>query len=102
MYNIIPLIIILISLLVIIVIVAKKFSVLSSLDLKSIPAEKEASMKERIISNRLKRNFVRWGSKAIRVIMPAGSAVSGLVKRSYKKLSEISTELNELRELPFS
>ena len=92
MYNIIPLIIILISLLVIIVVVSRKFSVLSNLDLKSIPAEKEASMKERIISNRLKRNFVRWGSKAMRIIRPAGSAVSGLVKRSYKKLSEIKDD----------
>ena len=88
--------------LVIIVIVAKKFSVLSSLDLKSIPAEKEASMKERIISNRLKRNFVRWGSKAMRVIRPAGSAVSGLVKRSYKKLSELKEDYKGEEHIPES
>ncbi|MCG2695403.1 hypothetical protein L6248_00495 [Candidatus Parcubacteria bacterium] len=74
MYNIIPLIIILISLLVIIIVVSRKFSVLASLDLESIPAEKEARFKERIISSRLKRNFVRWGSKTIRFIRPVGSA----------------------------
>ena len=92
MYNIIPLIIILIGLLIIIVIVARKFSVLSSLDLKSIPAEKEASMKERIISSRLKRNFVRWGSKAMRIIGPAGLAVGGFCKQSYKRLSELKED----------
>ena len=89
MYNIIPLIIILISLLTIIIIVARKFSVLSSLDLESIPAEKEASMKERIISSRLKRNFIRWGSRAMRIIRPAGVATADFFKWSYNKLSEI-------------
>lgn len=92
MYNIIPLIIILISLLVIIIVVSRKFSVLASLDLESIPAEKEARFKERIISSRLKRNFVRWGSKTIRFIRPVGSAIGNFLKWSYKKLIELKED----------
>ena len=92
MYNIIPLIIILISLLIIIVIISKKFSVLANLDLENIPAEKEARFKERIISNRLKRNFIRWGSKSIRFIRPIGSAIGSFLKWSYKKLIELKED----------
>lgn len=70
MYNIIPLILILISLSVIIVIMVRRFSALASLDVDNIPAEKEAKFKERIIIDRLKRIFLKWSSRFSRLFRP--------------------------------
>ncbi len=86
MYNIIPLLLILISLSVIIVIISGKFSVLAALDVESIPAEKEAKFKERIISNRLKRNIIKYWAKSSRVIKPLGLLVGGYIKSRLHKL----------------
>ncbi|MBU0722495.1 hypothetical protein KKA93_03520 [Patescibacteria group bacterium] len=86
MYNIIPLLLILISLSVIIVIVSRKFSVLAALDVDSIPAEKEAKFKERIISNRLKRNIIKFWAKVSRVLTPLGQLASGYIKSKVRKL----------------
>ena len=89
MYNIIPLILILISLSVIIIILARKFSALANLDVDNIPAEKEAKFKEQIIGKRLKRNIVKYSAKFNNLIKPAGIAVSRFFKSSYKKLHEL-------------
>ncbi len=92
MYNIIPLLLILISLSVIIVIVFKKFSVLASLDVENIPAEKEAKFKERIISNRLKRNIVKWWAKSSRFLAPAGPVLNNLFKAILNKLYQLKSD----------
>lgn len=89
MYNIIPLILILISFSIIIFIVVKKFSVLASMDVENIPAEKEAIVKERIISSRLKRNIFKWGSKFGKVFRFFGDKIGVLVKIFEKKLHEL-------------
>lgn len=86
MYNIIPLLLILISLSVIIVIVSRKFSVLAALDVDNIPAEKEAKFKERIISNRLKRNLIKYWAKSNRVLSPLGRLAGGYLKSRLHKL----------------
>lgn len=86
MYNIIPLLLILISLSVIIIMVSRKFSVLAALDLANIPAEKEAKFKERIISNRLKRNIIKYWAKASRVLAPLGRLAGSYLKSSLRKL----------------
>ena len=46
MFNIIPLVLILLSLGVIIIIVLRKFAVLANLDVDSIPAEREARVRD--------------------------------------------------------
>lgn len=88
MFNIIPLILILISLGVIILIVVKKFPVLANLDVESIQAEREAKFKERIISNRLKRNFFKYYAKIVRATKPIGQAIGNFFKWGQKKLVE--------------
>jgi len=72
MYNIIPLILILSSLTVMLSIVVRKFSALANLDVGSMPAEKESRFKERIISNRLKRNVTKWSAKLGKVMVYLG------------------------------
>jgi tetratricopeptide (TPR) repeat protein len=89
MYNIIPLLLILISLSVVIVIVSRKFSVLAALDVDSIPAEKEAKFKERIISNRLKRNLIKWQAKTSAILMPLGAVVGDFFSSKLRQLLEV-------------
>ncbi len=89
MYNIIPLILILISLSVIIVIVVRKFSVLANLNIETIQAEREAAFKEKIIGNRLKRNFFRYYSKFSRVLVPILKNLFSFLKKIYSRLLEI-------------
>jgi tetratricopeptide (TPR) repeat protein len=59
MYNIWPLVVIMISLLIIIFIIFKKFPALAVLDVENIPEEKEQQIKERIIKSRIQRKFSR-------------------------------------------
>jgi tetratricopeptide (TPR) repeat protein len=89
MYNIIPLILILISLSVIIFIMVKKFSVLAAMDVDNIPAEKEAKVRERIISSRLKRSIFKWSSKLGKIFRFFGDKIGILGKIFYKKLHEL-------------
>ncbi len=92
MYDIIPLLLILISLTVTIVIVTRKFSVLAALDVESIPAEKEAKFKERIISNRLKRNFIKYFAKAVRILEPVGQAIGNYFIAKLRKLYQAKSD----------
>lgn len=88
MYNIIPLILILISLCIIIVVVVRKFSVLAALDVGAIQAEREAVFKERIISSRLKRTFYKYYSRLVNVMRPIGQAIGNFFQWLQKKLVE--------------
>jgi tetratricopeptide (TPR) repeat protein len=92
MYNIIPLLLILISLSVIIVIVARKFSVLANLDVANIPAEKEAKFKERIIGNRIKRNIIKWSAKLGRLSQPITRNLGNFFKVNLRKLYRLKTD----------
>lgn len=98
MYNIIPLLLILISLSVIIVIVVKKFSVLANLDVANIPAEKEAKFKEMIISNRLKRNIIKWSAKLGRLSAPIARGVSRFFKLNLHKLYQLKNDYQTKEE----
>jgi len=89
MFNIIPLVLILLSLGVIFVIVIRKFSVLANLDIDTIQAEKEARFKEEIISNRIKKNFLKLNTRIARIAKPAGVGISSSFKWSHEKLLEI-------------
>lgn len=95
MFNIIPLILIVISLVVIIAIVVKKFPLLANLNVESIPAEREAKFKEQIISNRLKRNFYKNYAKVVRFVIPAGKMAGDFFKWVYKKLVDFKENYNK-------
>jgi len=89
MYNIIPLILILVSLSVIIFIVVGKFSVLAAMDVNNIPAEKQAVVRERIVSSRLKRNIFKWSAKIGKVLGFFGEKIGFVLKLGYKKLLDL-------------
>jgi len=86
MYNIIPLIIILISLAIIISIVVRKFSVLANLDLNTIQKERETKFKEQIIGSRIKRSFYKNFSIVKNNAIPLGQKISNLFKVLLEKL----------------
>ena len=85
---------ILISLTVIIIIVSRKFSVLATLDIANIPAEKEAKFKERIISNRLKRNLIKRWAGVSRVLMPLSRLAGGYLKSRLRKLYQANEQVS--------
>jgi len=100
MYNIIPLVLILISLSVIIVITIKKFPILANLDVENIPREKEAKFKEKIISGRLKRNIIQRISRLSRLMEPASRAISDFFQWIYGKLHELKDMYGSQETLP--
>jgi tetratricopeptide (TPR) repeat protein len=89
MYNIIPLVLILVSLSIITVIVARKFSALASLDVENIPAEKEAKFKERLVGTRFKRHVSKASSKIIKISKFIFDQISKYSKIAYNKLYEL-------------
>jgi tetratricopeptide (TPR) repeat protein len=89
MYNIIPLVIICVSLLVILVIVVRKFPALANLDVDNIPAEKEARFKERIVESRLHRFLAKWRVRLFRVFSFLGAKSAQAFKWLFDRLSDM-------------
>lgn len=88
MYDIIPIILIIISLSAMIVIAVRKFPALAALDVENMPQEKEAKFKEKIITNRLKRNIIKYSSRVARILNPVGQGLAYFLKWAYGKLDE--------------
>jgi tetratricopeptide (TPR) repeat protein len=89
MYDLVALIIILASFAVLASIAIKKFPALASLDVNNIPAEKEARFKERILSNRLKRNILKWYGRIARLLGPVGIWLVKFSRILYQRLLEM-------------
>jgi len=100
MYNIIPLVLILMSLSIIIFIVVKKFSVLANVDIANIKSEQEAIFKEQIISNRLKRNAMKWSSWFIKASRVISAKIVVFSKWFYNKLHELKERYKSEEVLP--
>lgn len=86
MFDIIPLVLILLSLSVIAVIVVRKFSVLANLNIDTIQVEREARFKEQIISNRIKRNWFRYYMRVVKVARPAWGWMVSFAQDRYAKI----------------
>lgn len=91
MFNILPLVIIVISLAIITVIVARKFSMLAALDVGTIQEEREAKFKEQIVSNRLKRSVLKWKARLERLVRPLGETMKRWAERLYGRLKDLKT-----------
>jgi len=70
MYNIIPLIIVIISLTIVLVIIARKFSRLSNLDTENLPEEKVVKKKKEIINNRMEEKSKNFSKKVVKKLQP--------------------------------
>jgi tetratricopeptide (TPR) repeat protein len=89
MFNIVPLIFIIMSLGAIIIIVARKFAVLANLDINTIQAEREQKTKERIISSRLKRNYFNYYNRTLNFLRPIGEKIGNSLHAMFNKLMEM-------------
>jgi tetratricopeptide (TPR) repeat protein len=88
MLTTISIILIILSCLVIFFIISKKFPALAVLDVDSLPEEKEAKFKERIMRQRLERDLSRFGSIFVK-IWRLGQAIGNWLRRLYDRLREI-------------
>lgn len=91
MYNIIPLIIILLCLAIIIFIISKKFPLLATFDVSSIPEEKEAETKQKIMEERVQRKAKVFYNK----ISPIFKIIGNFFARKLKDISQYLKELEE-------
>lgn len=98
MYNIIPLVLISLSLLIILIIVMRKFSAMANLDVENIPAEKEAKFKEQIATSRLKRSLTKWSSRLTKVFRVGGEKLGEFFRWSFNRLHEMKKEYNAPKE----
>ena len=102
MLNIIAWIIAILSILSILYIVIRKFPALSILDVENIPGEKEAKFKERILRQRLERDFGQVAKFCLRLRSLVGNFIGDLLKKRYQKLSKVRDNLRRQKKLSFT
>ncbi len=100
MYNIIPLILICISLFIIIVIVVRKFPALANIDVENMPAEKEARFKEQIITGRMQKSMAKGKARLTKFFGFIGGWIGTLFKFTQNKLQEAKKNYSQPAALP--
>jgi len=85
-YDIIPLIIIIVSLTVIIFIIVRKFPILAAIDVSSIKSEQEAEKKEKIIASRLERKIGNLRKILTSILSPVYLKIKNGFKKIYGKV----------------
>ena len=101
-FTIIAWILVIISLAVILYIVIRKFPALAILNVENIPGEKEAKFKEKIIRQRVERDFHSLGANLDRCRRYFGGLISRLLKRPYQRLLKVRDELHRQKKLSFT
>lgn len=91
-YNILPIIIIAVCLAIIISIIIKKFPELKALNVDSIPEERDAKVKEKIISNRVNRKTQAFFNKAAAFFFPIIGKIKENFRRLFQKVSELEKQ----------
>lgn len=94
--TIVSLLIIVVCLVGIIKIIARRWHALISIDLESLPAERDARTKKKILSERLKRHFYQLKTRAVEKGRPAFSRVAdSYVDFSHRVLSAVETAVQK-------
>jgi len=91
----IPLVIIVICLAIILVIVIKKFPQLAMIDTSTIAKEREAEIKQKIISERLKRKFLNGWKIFLNLVRPIGQFLKLGFRKIYNKVLELERYYQE-------
>jgi len=102
-YYLIPIIIIIASLFAIVFLVIKKFSHLATINVDSIPAEKNSAAKNRIILERLSRKTVAVQKLAVKIFKPILKTASEAVAIFYQQIMRLEKlkmrSANPLKEI---
>ncbi|MDO8560302.1 MAG: tetratricopeptide repeat protein [bacterium] len=97
-YDLIPILVLLVSVTAVLLIMGRRLPQARSVDVASIPAERELRLKQRLLAERLRRRlqgFGRWLSAACR---PVISVLLQWVKRGYRRVLDL--ELHYQRPKP--
>ena len=92
MFDILPLVLMLLSLGVIFFVSIRKFPMLANLDIETIQSEREARFKEQIIGKRLKRSITEHHELLRNIWIPLSKAARDLYHWVLKKLIDIKEE----------
>jgi tetratricopeptide (TPR) repeat protein len=83
------------ALIVILVIVIRKFPMLSMINTKTVPAEKENKIKNVLLEQRLKRKTVNLGGRVKKNISPLFYKAQVWLKLKYHKIAELEKKYRE-------
>lgn len=95
--DIIVIIIAGLCLIVILAMVIRKFPLLSAIDTKTVPQEKEKKVKNVLLEQRLKRKVTRLGIRVKQKLSPVLGHVSGQLKSQYHKITDLEKKYREKR-----
>ena len=94
--TIVSLLIIILCLAGIIKIIARRWHALISIDLESLPSERDARTKKKILSERLKRHFYQFKTRAVEKGRPALSRITdSYVDFSHRVLSAVESAVQK-------
>lgn len=82
-YDIIPLVVVVLSLAGIVFVIVRKFPVLAAINIQSIKSEQEAAKKEKIIASRLERKITGAGRFLVKVVSPIGIFLVNFFRKIY-------------------
>lgn len=94
-YDLIALIIIILSLIFIVIIVVRKFPVLGSIDLKNMSGQKHKQLKNGILNERIKRKSSSFVKKIFAVSAPVFKTINQNVHKYYQRILEIEKKYKE-------
>lgn len=90
-YDIIPIVILIGCLVGLAVMVGRKFPQIKTLDVDSMPAERELRLKQRLLASRLRRHLQGVAKFLGRVIRPLLRGMVRLLKKSYQRVLELES-----------
>ncbi len=98
LYYLIPQIIIAVSLVTIAVIIVKKFPALASLNVTTIPEEKENQVRNRILLERLQRKGTEALKRADTFTKPLREKTAGIMKQWYQRMLQLEQEVVQKKQ----
>ncbi len=97
MIYLIPLAIIIVSLIIIVVIIVRKFPNLAAINIATIVAEREAEIKHKIISERLRRKIMIGWNFFLKLIRPVGLMIQSEFRKLYQRVLALEKHYQERR-----
>lgn len=101
MLEIIAWTLLVLSFIVIIVIIIRRFPALAILNVDNIPGQKEARFKDKIMRQRMERDFSSLSLSLDRYRRKIGSLISNFLKKRYQRLQKIKTDLKKYKKLSY-
>lgn len=99
-YDLIPILILLVSAAGVLVIFGRKLSQAKTVDVASIPAERELRLKQRLLASRLRRRLQGLARSIAAVCQPAVAAGLRWLKRGYRRVLDLEARSQRPQAIP--